>query len=259
MVRSEAAMVNTYMFSNMAPKHDAFNRINGGIWQHLEARVQAWARAKRTIYVIAGSIFDGNADGLRDADTEASLLANKTGARVAIPTHFFKIVFHARQNETIDSLAFVLEHVDQRVQSGKRDEWLEDSLTSIDEIETYPGVTFLPELAHSHPEPGTGGGAKVKRILLVLADRLTRAQGCRYALEFKTCLPVQSPLFGFRWIFANDHTPFAASVRRAVRHRRVSWPSTAPVSASSRRRSRQRPPQLASQRVQCVGRSFRSP
>ena len=33
MTRSESAMINTYVFSNMAPQHDRFNRI---IWQRLE-------------------------------------------------------------------------------------------------------------------------------------------------------------------------------------------------------------------------------
>ena len=152
MVRSEVAMVNTYMFSNIAPQHGEFNRFNGGIWEHLEKRVRDWARAKGAIYVIAGTIFDQDGDGLRDADTEASFLPTTTGARVAIPTHFFKIVLYAEERGSIDSLAFVLEHVDQRVPANERDALLEDSLKSICEIETRTGVTFLPTLTQNNPE-----------------------------------------------------------------------------------------------------------
>ena len=152
MVRSKAAMVNTYMFSNMAPQHDAFNQFNGGIWEHLEKRVRGWAKAKGTIYVIAGSIFDRNGDGLRDPDTEASFLPTTEGARVAIPTHFFKIVLYAGNRGSIESMAFVLEHVDERVPSRKRDHRLVDSLRSIGKVETYTGMTFLPTLTQRNPE-----------------------------------------------------------------------------------------------------------
>lgn len=38
MTRSEAAMINTYMFSNMAPQYGAFNR---GIWAYLEPEFES--------------------------------------------------------------------------------------------------------------------------------------------------------------------------------------------------------------------------
>ena len=151
MVRSEAAMVNTYMFSNVAPQHDAFNQ-GGGIWRHLEDRARDWAKRKGTIYIIAGSIFDRDGDGLRDDDSEASMLQTDTAARVAIPTHFFKIVIHARQNQIIDCLAFIFEHVNERVKSGRRDEQLKGNLRSIDEIEKVTGITFLPDFTRERPD-----------------------------------------------------------------------------------------------------------
>lgn len=95
MERSEAAMINTYMLSNMTPQHDRFNRFNGGMWFHLEARVRDWARAKGVVYILTGAIFDrtgpgGVPDEQRDADTEAARVPTATGgARVAIPTHFY--------------------------------------------------------------------------------------------------------------------------------------------------------------------------
>ena len=165
MVRSEAAMVSTFMFSNMAPQHDGFNRIKGGIWEHLETRVRGWAKAKGTVYVIADSIFDRTGDGRRDPDNKASRLQTNTGARVAIPTHFFKIVLYARESEITDSLAFILEHIDKRVSSPERDNRLSDSLKSITEIETYTGVTFLPELTQSHPEQAKALKSKVASSL----------------------------------------------------------------------------------------------
>ena len=54
MERTEAAMLNTYLFSNMTPQFSNFNR---GVWEKLESMVRDWARVKGAIYVISGSIF----------------------------------------------------------------------------------------------------------------------------------------------------------------------------------------------------------
>ena len=68
MVRSEVAMINTYMFSNMCPHNDKFNR---GIWSKLESRVRKWAKKKGQIYVIAGAVFNRDRDQQRDDDDDA--------------------------------------------------------------------------------------------------------------------------------------------------------------------------------------------
>jgi len=49
-------MLNTYMMSNMAPQHCAFNR---GTWLILEELVRHWAEEKKTIYVITGAVLLG--------------------------------------------------------------------------------------------------------------------------------------------------------------------------------------------------------
>ena len=68
MNRSEAAMINTFMFTNMAPQIGiGFNR---SFWAHFEKRVREWAQDRREIYVITGSIFDRDTDGVRDADDD---------------------------------------------------------------------------------------------------------------------------------------------------------------------------------------------
>ena len=60
MVRSEAAMINTYMFSNMVPQHGRFNRQ---IWSRLERHVRDWAMTRENIYVVTGAIFDRDGNG----------------------------------------------------------------------------------------------------------------------------------------------------------------------------------------------------
>lgn len=152
MVRSEAAMVNTYMFSNMAPQHDQFNMFRGGIWEHLEGRARGWAKARGEVYIIAGSIFDRNGDGRRDADSSAKRVPTDGDDRVAIPSHFYKIFLHERPNGYIETMTILLEHVDTKYQSkAQADRWLRNSLRSIDEIESLTGINFLPDLEVNDP------------------------------------------------------------------------------------------------------------
>ena len=54
MKRSEAAMINTYKFSNMVPQHGEYNRK---IWDCLEGSVRDWARTKGEIYIIRWGYF----------------------------------------------------------------------------------------------------------------------------------------------------------------------------------------------------------
>ena len=83
--------VNTYIMSNMSPQEDCFNR---GIWLSLEHQVRRWARAYGEVYVTSGAIFDRNGDGIRDADDEAQRMISRNGqSRVAVPTHYYKVVW----------------------------------------------------------------------------------------------------------------------------------------------------------------------
>ena len=141
MVRSEVAMINTYMFSNMCPQHDKFNR---GIWSRLESRVRKWAIKKGQIYVITGAVFDKNTDQQRDADGDADRMESNNGSqRVAIPTHFYKIILHTRPNGFIESMAFLLPHVDSSPGSNQTDSFLISKPVRIDDIEAVTGIDFL--------------------------------------------------------------------------------------------------------------------
>ena len=160
MVRSEVAMINTYMFSNMCPQHDRFNR---GIWARLESRVRDWARSKRQIYVITGSVFDQDGDQRRDDDGDAMRMESTNGnMRVAIPTHFYKIILHEKPNGFIESMTFLLPHEDSSPPGNQTDEFLESNLVSIDEIEEVTGIDFLVGLREM--ENGTAKELAVERF-----------------------------------------------------------------------------------------------
>ena len=138
--RARFAQTNSFIFSNMVPQHD---RFNSGIWARLESKVRAWARVADGVYVVSGAIFDKDEDGQRDTDADAGLVSPTN--RVAIPTHFNKIILHVRPSGFIDTISFILPHLDQSV--GSTNPYLFNHIVTIDEIESVTGTDFFPELA----------------------------------------------------------------------------------------------------------------
>lgn len=135
--------VNSFIMSNMAPQHARFNQI---IWKRLEGEVRTWAKSRKTIYVITGSIFDNDDDGRPDDPAESKRMKSKTGKkRVAIPSHFFKILLHPCTDGSTESIAFVLPHNNDRHVGNAGKQYLVDRVTSIAAIEEQTGVRFLPE------------------------------------------------------------------------------------------------------------------
>ncbi len=146
MNRSEEAMINTFVLSNMMPQHDNFNR---GVWQTFEATIRAWAVDKESLHIITGSIFDKEPPlGRRDDDDNADRV--KPLKNVAIPTHFYKIALYERPSGFIEAIAILLPHTDNEFPYDKeRWEkllWLEEHITSIDQIEEASGYDFFPDM-----------------------------------------------------------------------------------------------------------------
>lgn len=148
MVRNESAMINTYMFSNMTPQHDRFNR---GIWSRLEGYVRDWPRLKGEIYVITGSVFDRVAPQGRDPDASATQMQSNNGnTRVAVPSHFYKIVHHTNPDGEIETITILLPHLDQSF-GNQTDQVLANSITTINQIEALTGINIFPSFAQAHP------------------------------------------------------------------------------------------------------------
>jgi endonuclease G len=77
--RRQSMMDNGFLFSNMAPQFENFNRK---VWQRLETAVHNWAITSNGLYVVTGAVFDRNNDGKRDPDSDAVRMAplNRCGA-----------------------------------------------------------------------------------------------------------------------------------------------------------------------------------
>jgi endonuclease G len=97
--RRQSMMDNGFLFSNMTPQFENFNRK---VWQRLEAHVHNWAISSNGLFIITGAVFDRDNDGQRDPDSDAVRMAPLN--RVAVPSHFYKILIHVRTSGVIDTL-----------------------------------------------------------------------------------------------------------------------------------------------------------
>lgn len=119
---SAQAMRESFYLSNMAPQIGAgFNR---GIWSDLEARIRQWVERRGELFIFTGPVFETSLNK-----------ASKIGPNaVAVPTHFYKIVFDPVRVETI---AFVIPNT---AHQGRR---LEEFITSVRDVEQRTGLDFL--------------------------------------------------------------------------------------------------------------------
>jgi endonuclease G len=136
---SEAMMVNTYPYSNMTPQHDTFNRFT---WERLEERVRMWTQARGDLFVVTGAVFDWDENGQRDPDAMARRVAPSN--RVAIPSHFYKIITKKKTFGANDTIAILLPHDDVKHTGQAWEPWITQHLTTIGEIQRRTGIDFLP-------------------------------------------------------------------------------------------------------------------
>lgn len=126
------AMKETFLLSNITPQLAGFNRNTAGhygAWGALEELVRSWAIERGEIYVISGPVFLGA--------TAAAKAAGKVGKGVAIPSHFFKVIYDPTYKATI---AFLIPHASDM--AGR----LATYITNIDCIELKTGFDFLPNI-----------------------------------------------------------------------------------------------------------------
>ena len=98
--------------------------------------------------MVSGAVFDADGNGSRDPISAAKRV--KPTDKVAIPTHFYKIVLHERPNGFVDSIAILLPHTDNEVPTNlsppAKLAYLQDHIVSIDQIETVTGYDFFPDM-----------------------------------------------------------------------------------------------------------------
>lgn len=139
--QSEEAMINTYVYSNITPQLAGFNQVT---WRRLETLVRMWAQKHGDLYVITGAVYDRNNDGIRDADSSAQRVPPRH--RVAVATHFYKIIFKKKFFGPSDSIAIMLPHDNVRHLGNAWTDYVTRRITTIAEIERVTGNNFLPKV-----------------------------------------------------------------------------------------------------------------
>jgi len=166
-------VINSFMMSNMAPQFCQFNR---GVWQILESLIRVWVKEKKILYVVTGSAFDHDDNGHPDANTDVPRMKSSNGKeRVAVPSHFYKIVIHQQENGTVESLAFLMPHDQTDVAGDEAIQYLERNLKSIEDIEAVVGVKLFPAVEGKYPPKASALWAFEGAIPRSLVDDRCRA------------------------------------------------------------------------------------
>ncbi len=110
----------TFLTSNISPQRHEFN---AGIWNRLEQEIRRFARNKKAVYIVTGSILK---EGLPSIGNE----------QVSVPQQFYKIVYEPTSNLMI---AYLLPHKESN-------QSLKEFIVSVDSIEQLTGVDFFSQL-----------------------------------------------------------------------------------------------------------------
>jgi endonuclease G, mitochondrial len=130
--RSDAAMSATFFLSNMAPQYPNLNRR---IWGQLEDQVRELAKNHGTIWIFTGPLY---LDARGDPTTPKTFIGPD---RVAVPTHFFKVVVCELGAGKHEMFAFIMPN--QREQFTNPPSAY---LRSVDVVERLAGLDFFADL-----------------------------------------------------------------------------------------------------------------
>lgn len=124
---SKEAMQESFYLSNMAPQVGP--GMNRGIWSDIEAAIRRWVASRGELFIYTGPIFDRE-------QSSKTIGPNQ----VAVPTHFYKVVFDPIRIETIAFVVPNAPHPTRRI---------EEFITSVRDIEMRSGLNFLDRIQPS--------------------------------------------------------------------------------------------------------------
>lgn len=144
MTRSERAMVNSYIFTNIAHQYPGFNRT---LWRDLEIRVRAMARISGEIYVVTGAIFDRDDDGRPDQAGMAAYPIKSGNPKSAVATHFYKVVFvPGNGSDPPKVIAWLFRHKNVRTSGQESAAIIDKARVPLSVIEKLSGLDIAPAL-----------------------------------------------------------------------------------------------------------------
>ena len=128
----------TFYLSNMAPQKP---QLNQQIWAALEAKARQWLSQRGGGYIITGGLFY-DPDEENPAKADGLITHDEIGPdKVAVPTHFYKIVASKDSAGRWEAIAFVMEN-----HGYPRPFDFTGFERSIDWVEAHAGIDFMPDL-----------------------------------------------------------------------------------------------------------------
>lgn len=136
----------TYYYTNMAPQ--VGEKFNRGVWAALEGESRELIKAAGEGWVITGAVFyDKKEDTASTATGVIDVKWIGKPARVAVPTHFYKIVVTRNAGGEIHCYAFLLANKeDGQSNRASSYDWSKYQ-TTVSEIERLTKIDFMPSLS----------------------------------------------------------------------------------------------------------------
>ncbi|WP_194850926.1 DNA/RNA non-specific endonuclease [Nonlabens antarcticus] len=112
----------TFLTSNISPQRHNFN---AGIWNRLEQKIRYYAQRENGIYVVTGSVLNGNLESIGSE-------------QVSVPEQFYKIIYKKSSGKE-KMMAFLIPHQES-------DQSIYKYLVPVDSIEELTGSNFFTQL-----------------------------------------------------------------------------------------------------------------
>jgi endonuclease G len=127
--RSEQAMRDSFLLSNIAPQDPRFNRF---YWAKFERHIRELAKVYECVHVVSGPLYLAQ-DGLDGRFVHVKVIGDSD---VWCPTHFFKVIELNNGNE-VETQAFILpnQHISPETP-------LNAFQVSVEKIERVSGILF---------------------------------------------------------------------------------------------------------------------
>ena len=139
---------NSFIMTNMAPQNCQLNR---GIWQILEQISRRWASQRDQLYVISGSVFDRDGNGMRDPDSAAAhMKSNNKKERVAVPSAFYKVVAFRKPDGSVETVSVLLPHDESNPTGPAALTYLNQHVTDLATVERLSGLDLFPKATQVH-------------------------------------------------------------------------------------------------------------
>jgi len=133
--RSDSAMSETFLLSNMTPQRSHLNR---GVWEHLEEQVRTFTQNRGSIWIVTGSLF------IDESGRRCGPFAWIGPDSVAVPTHFFKAILSELASGTHEMFAFILPNWSSGLSDPTR-----NYLVSVDSVGKVSGLDLFDALPDS--------------------------------------------------------------------------------------------------------------